>query len=156
LINAFRKLKKLCNLTIQNPSAMKKLFICAALAACSVIVFAQEKTSPSFRDYLNNKNSFLPYKSRGFSLPGKNNIHIDALKNGIDLKIDGLKKYLDKEKEGSTLFPGTFAGLLPNGNKLILLPQDNMPCVVPDLSAFNMPVVKGNNELDKKINGSIP
>ena len=135
---------------------MKKLFICAALVACSVIAFAQEKSSPSFRDYMKSKNSFPPYNSRGFSLPGKNNIHIDALKNGIDLKIDGLKKYLDKEKEGTTLFPGTLAGILPNGNKLVLLPQDSMPCVVPDQSAFNMPVAKGNNDLDKKINGSIP
>ena len=31
---------------------------------------------------------------------------------------------------------------LPNGNKIISLPQDNMPCVVPDMTAFNMPVVK--------------
>jgi len=135
---------------------MKKLFICAVLVASSVIVYAQEKTLPSFRDYLNNNNTFPPFKSRGFSLPDKNSIQIDALKNGIDLKIDGLKKYLDKAKEGSALFPESLSGLLPNGNKIVLLLQDNMPCVVPDLSAFNMPVAKGNNELDKKINGSIP
>ena len=135
---------------------MKKLFICAALIACSVIVYAQEKTSPSFRNYLNNKKSFPLYKPRVFNLPGKSDIHIDALTNGNDLKIDELKKFLDKEKEGSTLFSGTFAGLLPNGNKLFLLPQDNMPCVVPDQSPFNMPVAKGNNELDKKINVSNP
>ena len=135
---------------------MKKLFICAALIACSVIVYAQEKTSPSFRNYLKNKNPFPLYNPHVFNLPGKSNIHIDALKNGNDLKIDELKKFLDKEKEGSTLFSGTLAGLLPNGNKLFLLPQDNMPCVVPDQSPFNMPVAKGNNELDKRINASNP
>jgi hypothetical protein len=31
---------------------------------------------------------------------------------------------------------------LPNGNKVYALPQDNMPCVVPDVSQYNMPVVK--------------
>jgi hypothetical protein len=31
---------------------------------------------------------------------------------------------------------------LPNGSTVNLLPQDNMPCVVPDMSQSNMPVVK--------------
>jgi hypothetical protein len=31
---------------------------------------------------------------------------------------------------------------LPNGNKVYALPQDNMPCVVPDITNYNMPVVK--------------
>jgi hypothetical protein len=33
---------------------------------------------------------------------------------------------------------------LPNGNKVNILPQDNMPCVMPDISQFSMPVVKPN------------
>jgi hypothetical protein len=32
--------------------------------------------------------------------------------------------------------------ILPNGNKVYSLPQDNMPCVVPDMSQFNMPDVR--------------
>jgi len=134
---------------------MKKLFICATLISCSVIVYAQETTAPSFRNYLNNKNSLpLLDKPSVFNSPGKSDIHIDALKSGIDLKIDELKKFLDQEKEGSALVSETFASLLPNGNRLLVLPQDNMPCVLPDQSPFNMPVAKGNNELDKKINAS--
>ncbi|HET6995128.1 MAG TPA: hypothetical protein VFI06_09115 [Chitinophagaceae bacterium] len=31
---------------------------------------------------------------------------------------------------------------LPNGNKVYALPQDKMPCVVPDITNYNMPVVK--------------
>jgi hypothetical protein len=31
---------------------------------------------------------------------------------------------------------------LSNGNKLNLLPQDHMPCIIPDMTQFNMPVVK--------------
>lgn len=32
--------------------------------------------------------------------------------------------------------------LLPNGNMAFRLSQDNMPCIVPDMSQYNMPVVK--------------
>ena len=41
---------------------------------------------------------------------------------------------------------------LPNGDKVSYLPQDHMPCVVPDMSQYNynMPVYKG------KIMGTIP
>jgi hypothetical protein len=36
----------------------------------------------------------------------------------------------------------TLSHTLPNGNKVYLLPQDNMPCVVPDMSQFDGGVVK--------------
>lgn len=32
-----------------------------------------------------------------------------------------------------------FSHSLPNGNKVYFLPLDNMPCIVPDMSQFNMP-----------------
>jgi hypothetical protein len=31
---------------------------------------------------------------------------------------------------------------LPDGNKVSALPQDNMPCIIPDMSQFNMPCIK--------------
>lgn len=31
---------------------------------------------------------------------------------------------------------------LPNGNLVYQLPQDHMPCLVPDLRMFNMPVLR--------------
>lgn len=31
---------------------------------------------------------------------------------------------------------------LPNGNKVYALPQDNMPCIVPETSHYNMPTVR--------------
>ena len=131
---------------------MKKLFFCASLIACSIIVNAQQKTTPSFRNYLNNEKSLPPYNPRMYSPPVKSEVHIEALTNGIDLKIDQLKKFLDKIKRETTLYSGHLASSSPKGNNLVLLPQDNMPCIVPDQSQFNMPVAKGNNELDKKIN----
>lgn len=41
-----------------------------------------------------------------------------------------------------------FSHTLPNGNKVYLLPQDQMPCVVPDMSRYyyHMPVAKGHSE----------
>lgn len=33
------------------------------------------------------------------------------------------------------------AYILPDGNKVSALPQDNMPCVMPDMNQFNMPNV---------------
>ena len=32
--------------------------------------------------------------------------------------------------------------ILPEGNNVSFLPQDNMPCIKPDMSQFNMPCVK--------------
>ena len=32
--------------------------------------------------------------------------------------------------------------ILPDGNNVSVLPQDNMPCIKPDMSQFNMPCVK--------------
>ena len=41
---------------------------------------------------------------------------------------------------------------LENGSKVYSLPQDNMPCLVPEMSQFNMPnLAKG-----KKVNGMPP
>jgi hypothetical protein len=37
---------------------------------------------------------------------------------------------------------GNLSHTLPNGSKVYSLPQDNMPCVVPDMSQFNDQVVK--------------
>ena len=49
---------------------------------------------------------------------------------------------------------------LPDGNKVITLAQDKMPCIQPDMSQFNMPCVKpetknynmpivGNNNMEE-------
>jgi hypothetical protein len=33
------------------------------------------------------------------------------------------------------------AYVFPDGNTMTTLPQDNMPCIMPDMSQFNMPCV---------------
>jgi hypothetical protein len=36
--------------------------------------------------------------------------------------------------------------ILPNGDKVYILSQDNMPCVVPDMTQFNMPNVSNSHD----------
>jgi hypothetical protein len=46
---------------------------------------------------------------------------------------------------------------LPNGNKVYTLPLDNMPCVEPDMSQFNMPnIAKSDKYLQRNMSGRIP
>lgn len=48
--------------------------------------------------------------------------------------------------------------ILPNGNKVVILPEDNMPCVEPDMSQFNMPNLAKSDKLllNKWQPGQIP
>jgi hypothetical protein len=65
---------------------------------------------------------------------------------------DSLNKFITKLRHPSiTLTRSRFSHVLPNGDKVYLLPDD-MPCIVPDMSRYNynMPVYKG------KIIGAIP
>jgi hypothetical protein len=134
---------------------MKRVLICTAMLVCSAVLHAQLKTIPSFREYL-NKQQVTPFiKPYVFNNPGINYKGYDALNKAPRLKINDSKKHLKEEMKSSDPLMGSFAGVLPNGNKLYILPQDNMPCIVPDLSQFKTPVDKRNNHLDEKINGSI-
>lgn len=44
----------------------------------------------------------------------------------------------------------------PNGNKVYSLPKDNMICIVPDLSNFNMPNIAKNKIVSGMPPGRIP
>jgi hypothetical protein len=116
---------------------MKKLSICLTIMTSCVILHAQKIEPPSFRDYLHNKNRFIKAEPPVLMMPGANHNYQHNIK---DLPaLIGARK-------------APFAEVLSNGNKVYLLPQDNMPCIVPDMKQFNMPVVAGDNSLDKKIN----
>ncbi len=50
------------------------------------------------------------------------------------------------------VLPGAeLLGTLPGGNKLYRLAEDNMICIAPDLSPFNMPVIRGSDFGDPHI-----
>ena len=116
---------------------MKKILITASLLTCCIILFAQANKLPSFRDFLNKESQFKPYVPRTTVVP-----EFKTQKWNTD-NLQNLAK------------PGNATPLiLPNGNKLSILPQDNMPCVIQDLSQFNMPVAIAPNTLHKQINAS--
>lgn len=49
-----------------------------------------------------------------------------------------------------------FSHGLPNGNKVFLLPLDNMPCIVPDMNQFNMPNLGRNIKANGMPPGTSP
>lgn len=66
-----------------------------------------------------------------FILPLDKSISMDSLN-----KIVGV---MQKIRENQNMGPLVFTK--PNGTRIYALPQDHMPCLVPDMSQFNMPVV---------------
>ncbi len=71
------------------------------------------------------------------------------LKYKLRIPGDSLQKLLKRKAYVS--FPtivGKSSYALTNGNKVCLLQQDQMPCIVPDMSRYNynMPVIKGKTE----------
>jgi len=53
--------------------------------------------------------------------------------------IDSLQKLMQKLSEKQRM--GTLVYTQPNGSRVYALPRDQMPCFVPDMSQFNMPVI---------------
>jgi hypothetical protein len=105
---------------------MKKLFFVLVSSLCFCILHAQEKTTPfDPKNYLEQKK-------------GKTNPVYDwSLKNKV---TDEQFKKLLEPGFSITISGNTYN--LSNGNKVIILLQDNMPCMVPDMKQFNMPVLK--------------
>ena len=55
------------------------------------------------------------------------------------MSMDSLQTIMQKINEQQRL--GTLAYTQPNGTRVYTLPNDHMPCLVPDMSQFNMPVM---------------
>lgn len=69
------------------------------------------------------------------------------------------KLMLPPDNKNVNLYSGSYLSniqglsfLLPNGDKVNILPKDNMPCIVPDMNAFQkMPNVKTEKDLQNKL-----
>ena len=58
------------------------------------------------------------------------------------MSIDSLQKTMELiQKLRNRHHMGTMVYTKPNGTRVYALAQDNMPCLVPDMSHFNMPVM---------------
>ena len=55
------------------------------------------------------------------------------------MSMDSLQTIMQKINEQQRL--GTLAYTQRNGTRVYTLPNDHMPCLVPDMSQFNMPVM---------------
>jgi hypothetical protein len=98
--------------------------------------FEAKKKLSSDSLYIQHRSCFEPIKLS----PRGNKI----LQEKINADI--FRKLLDNNNAYSYRFPntlqspsplGTLSHVLPNGNKVYMLPQDHMPCIVPDMSQYN-------------------
>lgn len=116
---------------------MKTIFFLGVLLF-SITAVAQVKlryyANPENKD---NKINVLPFqKMNGF----------DSLQTKIMLS----------QKFNSSMLGNNILFTLPNNSKVYLLPQDNMPCLVPDISRFNMPNILKGVKISGMPPGSLP
>jgi hypothetical protein len=76
------------------------------------------------------------------------NRHIQELlnKNNTALKSSGPAEINTYFLNGPHQSNVTLSHVLPNGDKVYLLPQDKMPCVVPGITLNNMPNISDPDE----------
>jgi len=67
---------------------------------------------------------------------------------------DSLQTIMQKINEKQLM--GTLVYTQPNGTKVYALLQDHMPCLVPDMSQFNMPVMGKEIRITSMPPGSLP
>jgi len=80
------------------------------------------------------------------NLPLDQNISIDSLQKIMEI----MQKFRGNQHIGELVFTQ------PNGTKVYALAQDQMPCLVPDISQFNMPVVGKGAKITGMPPGSFP
>jgi hypothetical protein len=81
-----------------------------------------------------------------FILPLDKNMSKDSLQTIMEII----------QKLGEKQYMGTIGHTQPNGTRVYALPQDNMPCLVPDMSQFNMPVMGKEIRITGMPPGSVP
>ena len=81
-----------------------------------------------------------------FILPLYKNMSKDSLQAIMEI----MQKLSEKQRMGTLVYTK------PNGTRVYALPQDNMPCLVPDMSQFNMPVMGKGTKVTGMPPGSLP
>ena len=82
---------------------------------------------------------------------------MDRTKQPKQLSKDSLDSFLKnlQQKQYAPVI-GDIILVHPNGNKVYTLPQDNMLCLVPEMSQFNMPVAGTGIKITGMPPGYIP
>ena len=81
-----------------------------------------------------------------FILPLDKNNSIDSFRIFMGI----MQKLSEQQRWGTLVYSQ------PNGTRVYALPQDNMPCLVPDMSQFNMPVLSKGIKITGMPPGSVP
>ena len=142
---------------------MKKYLAFILVVIATGYVNAQQTARPLFRDFMHKKNEFAPGADKSIVSTPKNNVQSQKslLKPEISEGQSWPERDLSNPNRNFSL-PGTnnamakLSHVLPNGNKVYILPQDNMPCVVPDIRAYNMPTGSRDMNIDEGIYATPP
>jgi hypothetical protein len=119
---------------------MKKYVFFLLVLGTGNYLYAQQTERPFFMDFMNKRNEFSTRPTQ-------------------KIIVNPERKISNRKYHGQGVTTSPVAQLshsLPNGNKVYILPQDNMPCVVPDIRFYKMPVGSSGLGLDKGINGAPP
>jgi len=101
---------------------MKKILLAAGVLSFSAAL-GQQNDIMDIEKYLEKKNS------------GEKNDII----NPLFRKLKQGQVNMSQNQTGLTLLNPENVYSLPNNDKVYTLPQDNMPCITTELTAFNMP-----------------
>jgi hypothetical protein len=153
-----------------KPSLMKKVFLFTFILGFS-FASAQQNDFFDAQKYLKKKsieekekiiNPLSKILKPGCGTTDKNLSTLPNYKKPILLPKD--KKFIpnyyniNSSNQSSPL--GKLTHTLPNGNKVYALPQDHMPCIIPNMGQFTMPNTfkheKRYPSLLNKVPGNIP
>jgi hypothetical protein len=89
------------------------------------------------------KSIFLAVAVAGFSYASAQNNHQPLVTPQSKFNSEQAPRfYIIKPPQPQMVPNARLLNTLPNGNKVYSLPQDNMPCVVTNITNYSMPVVK--------------
>ena len=130
------------NLTGNKP-AMKKLFF-----LLPVLFFIKASAQEPYYDFKKFRENKITWSDPNgtFVLPLDKSMSKDSLQKMIEM----MQKLSEKQRMGKLVYTQT------NGTRVYILPRDNMTCLVPDMSQFNMPVMGKGMKKSGMPSGSAP
>ena len=107
---------------------MKRLFF-----LLPVLFFIKASAQEPYYDFKKFRENKITWSDPNgtFVLPLDKSMSKDSLQKMIEM----MQKLSEKQHMGTLVYTQ------PDGTRLYSLPRDNMPCLVPDMSQFNMPVM---------------
>ena len=126
-----------------NKPAMKKLFF-----LLPVLFFIKASAQEPYYDFKKFRENIIAWSDPNgtFVLPLDKRMSKDSLQAIIEM----MQKLSEKQHMGTLVYTQ------PDGTRLYSLPRDNMPCLVPDMSQFNIPVMGKGMKKSGMSPGSAP